>query len=61
MVMKYGGNFRSYFEGEDAKENHDLEHFGSNTFLVAAFALSCEFPSFARISGIKTVLKKNNF
>ena len=61
MVMKYGGSFRSFFEGEDAKASHELEHFSSNTFLAAAIALSCEFPFFARILGIKAVLKKNNF
>lgn len=61
MVMKYGRRFRSFFEGEDAKESHKSEHFGSKTFLAAAFALSCEFPFFARILKIKAVVKKNNF
>lgn len=60
MVMKYGGSFRSFFGGEDAKESQELEHFSSKTFLPAAFALSCDFPFFAWILRIKAVLKKNN-
>lgn len=61
MIMKYGGDFRSFFEGKDAEESHNSGPFSSNTFLAAAFALSYEFPFFARILEIKAVLKKNNF
>jgi len=59
--MKYRGSFRSFFEHEDVKESHELEHFSSNTCLAAVFALSCEFPFFARILGLKVEMQKNNF